>query len=96
MTSESKKKINFFITSSLFPSISITGPSCALMCQHCKGKLLEPLIPATTCAELEKKALLLHRQGVKGILLTGGCDAYGKVPINSLIPAIKTIKEKTD
>jgi uncharacterized radical SAM superfamily protein len=90
------KKINFFITSSLFPSLSITGSSCALMCQHCKGKLLEALVPAKTCDELEKKALGLYRKGAKGILLTGGCDERGRVPIINLIPAIKKLKEKTD
>ncbi|KCZ73141.1 biotin synthetase-like uncharacterized protein [Candidatus Methanoperedens nitroreducens] len=66
------------------------------MCKHCGGKLLERLIPATTCQELERKALLLHRQGAKGILLTGGCDRYGAVPIDRFIPAIRAIKEKTD
>ncbi len=90
------KKINFFITSALFPSLSVTGSSCALMCQHCKGKLLEALIPATTCDELEKKAISLYRSGAKGILLTGGCDGQGRVPIVNLIPAIKNLKEKTD
>jgi uncharacterized radical SAM superfamily protein len=90
------KKIGFFITSDTFPSISVTGNSCSLMCQHCKGKLLHRLIPATTCEELEKKALKLHAQGAKGILLTGGCDERGSVPIRSIIPAIKNLKEKTD
>lgn len=90
------KKINFFITSSVFPSISVTGDSCALMCQHCKGKLLEALIPATTCEELEKKALKLHKQGALGLLLTGGCDKRGRVPITNLIPAIKKLKEETE
>jgi uncharacterized radical SAM superfamily protein len=66
------------------------------MCKHCKGKLLEALIPATTCEELEKKALALQKQGAKGILLTGGCDKHGRVPINSLIPAIKKLKERTE
>src|SRR3972149_2910269 len=90
------KKINFFITSDTFPSISVTGSSCSLMCQHCRGKLLQRLIPATTSQELEKKAMLLHRSGAKGILLTGGCDERGRVPIKNLIPAIKNLKEKTD
>jgi uncharacterized radical SAM superfamily protein len=90
------KKIDFFITSDTFPSISITGDSCSLMCQHCKGKLLQRLIPATTCEELEKKSLALHARGAKGILLTGGCDERGSVPIRSIIPAIKKLKEKTD
>ncbi|NJD03425.1 MAG: hypothetical protein FIA99_12720, partial [Ruminiclostridium sp.] len=94
--SHSKKKINFFITSDTFPSISITGNSCSLMCQHCKGKLLQRLIPATTNEELEKKALMLQRSGAKGILLTGGCDEMGHVPIKSLIPAIRKIKDTTD
>lgn len=95
-TSEFRKKINFFITSKHFPSLSVTGRKCALMCLHCRGKLLEPLIPALTCEELEKKALLLHKEGAKGLLLTGGCNSYGKVPVNNLIPAIKRLKEKTD
>ncbi len=90
------KKINFFITSTLFPSLSITGSSCSLMCKHCEGKLLEALIPAITCDELEKKALSLYKHGAKGILLTGGCDKRGRVPINSLIPAIKKLKETTE
>jgi len=90
------KKIDFFITSDSFPSISVTGNSCSLMCQHCKGKLLQRLIHATTCEELEKKALELHARGAKGILLTGGCDERGSVPIRNIIPAIKKIKEITD
>jgi len=90
------KKIDFFITSDSFPSISITGNSCSLMCQHCEGKLLQRLIPAITCEELEKKALALHKRGAIGVLLTGGCDERGSVPIRSIIPAIKKLKEKTD
>ncbi|MCZ7400993.1 MAG: hypothetical protein O8C61_02085 [Candidatus Methanoperedens sp.] len=90
------KKIDFFITSDTFPSISVTGNSCSLMCQHCKGKLLQRLIPATTCEELEKKALSLHARGAKGILLTGGCDERGSVPIRSILPAITKLREKTD
>jgi uncharacterized radical SAM superfamily protein len=90
------KKINFFITSHLFPSLSVTGNSCALMCKHCEGKLLEALIPATTCDELEKKAFKLHKQGALGLLLTGGCDKRGRVPIGNLIPAIKKLKERTE
>ena len=90
------KKIDFFITSDTFPSISVTGNSCSLMCQHCKGKLLQRLITATTCEELENKGLALHARGAKGILLTGGCDERGSVPIRSIIPAIKKLKEKTN
>lgn len=90
-----EKKINFFITSDYFPSISVTGGKCSLMCQHCRGKLLKSLIPAITHDELVERALILHKKGAKGILLTGGCDERGRVPVCDLVPAIKTIKDKT-
>ena len=56
---------------------------------------MESLVHATTCEELVKKALFLHKKGAKGVLLTGGCDESGRVPISDIIPAIKTIKDKT-
>jgi len=90
------KRINFFITSCYFPSVSLTGKQCSLRCKHCRGKLLEPLIPAITCEELVKKALLLYNKGAKGILLTGGCDEHGCVPIKRFFPAIREIKNKTE
>jgi uncharacterized radical SAM superfamily protein len=89
------KKINFFITSDYFPSISVTGSDCSLMCQHCRGKLLESLVHAANCDELVRKALSLHKKGAKGILLTGGCDERGRVPISDIVPAIKAIKDET-
>ncbi len=91
-----EKKINFFITSDTFPSISTTGNSCSLHCKHCEGKLLQHLIPAATCEELERKALLLYSRGAKGLLLTGGCDKRGRVNIKNLIPAIRNLKKRTD
>lgn len=91
-----KNRINFFIPGKNFPSISVTGNSCSLMCQHCKGKLLSRLIHADTCKDLERKSLALHNKGAKGILLTGGCDKRGRVPIKRFLPAIRNIKEKTD
>ena len=48
------------------------------------------------CVELEKKAQEIHQHGAKGILLTGGCDERGRVPIKDMIPAIKNLKERTD
>lgn len=65
------------------------------MCQHCRGKLLKSLVHAKTCEELVNKALFLHKKGAKGILLTGGCNERGRVPVSDIVPAIKTIKDKT-
>ena len=31
-----------------YPALSLTGDRCQLQCEHCKGLLLEPMIPADT------------------------------------------------
>ena len=37
---------------SAWPAVSITGGECQLQCDHCKAKILEPMIPARTPDEL--------------------------------------------
>lgn len=95
-TGRSGKRLNFYITSDLFPSISITGSLCALNCRHCKGKLLERLIPCTDQDTLISTAKKLHAGGARGILITGGCTSTGKVPVIRVSDAVRTIKDTTD
>lgn len=92
----SKKRLNFFITSDMFPSVSITGSRCSLQCKHCAGKLLERLIPCNTPDSLISAGITLESEGAKGILITGGCNRLGKVPVTSMSEAIKMLKETTD
>ena len=42
---------------SLWPAVSITGGACQLACDHCKAKILEPMIPARTPDELWRVAI---------------------------------------
>lgn len=95
-TKRSNKRLNFYITSEMFPSISITGSQCSLNCKHCGGKLLERLIPCMSPGTLIDTAKNLEAKGAKGILVTGGCNSSGKVPVTSMSDAIKTIKDTTD
>ncbi len=37
--------------SNSFPAFSITAGGCALMCDHCEARILEPMIPATRPAQ---------------------------------------------
>ncbi|HOP47734.1 MAG TPA: radical SAM protein [Desulfobacteraceae bacterium] len=78
-----------------YPAISITGDRCELQCEHCRGKLLEPMIHIRNREELINIAQRFARQGAHGILLTGGSDSNGMLPWNDYWDAIKTIKEKT-
>ena len=79
-----------------YPAISITGSHCALQCDHCCGTTLDPMIRAMEPSVLVETSLRLAEKGVHGILISGGCDRAGRLPWEGFLPAIKTIKEKTD
>lgn len=76
-----------------YPSVSITGTECDLQCNHCKGTLLETMIPATTPENLIKVCERLSQNGAQGILLTGGCSYLGKLPWKDYIPSIRYCKD---
>ena len=77
-----------------YPGISITGKVCDLMCKHCKGKLLESMIPVHTPEELVSVGEDLIEKGMFGALLSGGCDVKGKVPFDGFGEAIRRISDR--
>jgi uncharacterized radical SAM superfamily protein len=97
------RKITFYIPGMFtyfgekgsYPSVSITGGKCDLQCDHCKGTLLETMIPALTPDELIKTCKKLAENGNEGVLLTGGCSILGHLPWEKYIPAITQIKKQT-
>lgn len=76
-----------------FVSVSVTGSECALMCDHCQAKVLEGMIPLPAPrparqAGLRRGGLFelcadLARRGARGVLVSGGCDRKGRVPLRS-------------
>jgi lipoyl synthase len=76
-----------------FVAISVTGSHCDLRCGHCKGKLLESMIPAEDPETFLQVAGRLRGNGVHGILVSGGADQNGEVPLRKFIPSIKVLKE---
>jgi uncharacterized radical SAM superfamily protein len=79
-----------------FPSISLTGTSCQLNCEHCKGKLLETMIPATTPEKLYNVGKQIADKGGHGCLISGGSELNGSITIEQFLPTIKRIKEELD
>lgn len=77
-----------------FPAISITGTRCELRCEHCRGMLLKSMIPAETPQSLYKIVEELVINGASGILLSGGANQNGEVPLGKFIPTIRKIKER--
>ena len=88
-------KTNYFQSSpAAFPSISITGSSCALKCKHCSGKVLNTMFPALTPKELFNLCVKLKNRGAIGCLISGGCLPDGSVPLDRFIDAIAKVKSK--
>jgi len=76
-----------------FAAISVTGGRCDLRCGHCKGKLLESMIPASDPDTFSQAVHGLRLKGAHGILVSGGADQNGEVPLEKFIPPIQTLKE---
>jgi hypothetical protein len=78
-----------------YPAVSITGKQCELQCEHCRGRLLDPMIHVTEPEDLIQKAVQLHERGAHGILLSGGSDRQGQLPWVKYLDAIRKTTEKT-
>ena len=79
-----------------FPSISVTGSSCALRCRHCGGKVLNTMYPATTPQRLVTLCKELKEKGAVGCLISGGCQPDGSVSLDTFVDAIAQIKKDLD
>ena len=55
-------------------AVSVTGTECELHCAHCNGAYLKQMTPL-------KKALESRDNHVLSYLVSGGCNAQGKVPL---------------
>ncbi|MGB9714085.1 MAG: radical SAM protein [Candidatus Bathyarchaeales archaeon] len=77
-----------------FPTISVTGKSCALKCKHCGGKVLETMYPATTSEKLFELCKQLKREGALGCLISGGCLPDGSVPLKKFVDVIGRVKRE--
>jgi uncharacterized radical SAM superfamily protein len=74
-----------------FVSVSVTGASCALQCDHCQSRVLEGMIPLDGSSLFEQARVLASR-GARGILVSGGCDKHGRVPLLRHVPHLKRIR----
>ena len=76
-----------------FPAFSITGGACALDCDHCQAKILEPMIPATKPEMLDQKVRdLILLQDLQGFLLSGGSNARNEIRYERFYPVIEKLK----
>ena len=79
-----------------FPSISVTGASCALNCLHCNKLYLKNMHQINSPSDLMRYAIKLEKKQGKGFLLSGGYDEESKVPLESYLEAVSRIKSETN
>ena len=76
-----------------FPAFSVTAGACALNCDHCQAKILEPMIPATTPEMLDRKVRdLVLLQDLQGFLLSGGSNRRNEIKYERYYPVIERLK----
>jgi lipoyl synthase len=76
-----------------FPAFSITAGGCALGCDHCQAKILEPMIPATKPAMLDRKVReMVEREELGGFLLSGGSNRANEIRYEPYLPVVAGLK----
>ncbi len=76
-----------------FPAFSVTAGGCALMCDHCQAKILDPMIPATSPAMLDRKVReMIASQDVRGFLLSGGSNRRNEINYERYYLVIERLK----
>lgn len=79
--------------SNSFPAFSITAGGCALMCDHCQARILEPMIPVTKPEMLDRKVrLLVERENLRGFLLSGGSNRRNEIRYSRFFPVLEKLK----
>jgi uncharacterized radical SAM superfamily protein len=63
--------------------VSLTGSHCALRCAHCNGHYLEHMRPIWD----------VEPNGAKSLLVSGGCDADGRVPVTAHLDRVVALRD---
>ena len=77
-----------------FLPVSVTGTACALQCDHCRTKVLEGMITLGSERDLFATAKRLRERGTDGVLVSGGSQKHGGVPLLPHVDAIRRVREE--
>ncbi|MFW9974811.1 MAG: radical SAM protein [Candidatus Thorarchaeota archaeon] len=77
-----------------FVSLSVTGTSCSLKCEHCDGHLLKGMEATVTPENLFERCHEIKKLGGEGVLISGGSDSKGYVPLERFTKSIQRVKSE--
>ncbi|MBS3968944.1 MAG: radical SAM protein [Clostridia bacterium] len=76
-----------------FVAVSITGEKCTLKCDHCRGNLLKTMHHVNSTEELVSLGNRLLKYRSNGVLISGGADLNGEVPLLDYEEGISYLKK---
>ena len=79
---------------SRFPALSITGTKCALSCKHCGRHYLKNMIDCLKPDVLFTTCSRLAANGARGVLISGGYNNEGYLPLEPFLEAIARVKRE--
>lgn len=77
-----------------FLPVSVTGPACALQCDHCQAKVLDGMVSVRAGVDLLELARTLQASGAQGLLVSGGSGRTGEVPLLPHLWAVRRVREE--
>ena len=77
-----------------FLPISLTGNACALDCDHCDTRILDPMIPLNHKEGVFGMCQRMKEAGTESVLISGGSMRNGQVPFMRHIEEIKRVKDE--
>lgn len=77
-----------------FMPVSITGRECELNCEHCGRRILASMKPTLSPEALYEYAREISKRGARGMLVSGGADSRGVVPIAPFLKTIGRVREE--
>jgi len=76
-----------------YVSVSVTGTTCALHCDHCDTKVLRGMTDLRRFdGSLFEMCESLAEGGTRGVLISGGSDLRGRVPLLPYIADLKRVR----
>lgn len=77
-----------------FLPVSVTGAACGLSCDHCQAKVLGGMVSVRAGQDLFQLAARLKEDGTEAILLSGGSNRSGAVPLLAHLRHIARIRSE--
>ena len=89
------KELRFYYPMPRFPPVSVTGSHCELRCSHCRGHYLGHMPDVSRPEKLRDFCVAHEKVGGVGVLISGGSNREGRVPLGPFLRTITWVKENT-